>query len=423
MRKSMRTFGAVLTTAALSLTMLAGCGSSSKAPGDFKFDTSTGSFSFKTVEGGDTYIVGVSKVLNDTTGEALQSINGSATVEIDGTTKYLWSEQTGSASGLSDTDGDGTVDGSVVFREYSSSASTVGDVISIADIPLGHYVVQAIPGSTDELTDPEAATFEFVQSGTLAEPDGFTAAVNDSGVIEITAPSDYYLTCMTETGLPNQMKFEVKDGDTVVETITMDDFSYTNTVNGPNKMFTFNNQTVTGTEKLDSSKDYTVTVTAVGDGDTILDASADAYMASKSDEAKFATTYDTAASGTAGVFSIKLTLGTDASGANLYELTASANDVVIEREVGTYTASAEATTVDEKNTFADGTTLTFTSTESDFETPVMDGKTYTVVKSEQQGFMPGAAATVNYSIEGSATADGETFEFSASSGMMGFGPM
>lgn len=420
MRKSVN-FGAALTAAALSLTMLAGCGSSSNAPTNFKFDESTGEFSFTTIKGVDSYSVGVSKVLNDTTGKALESINGSATVEVSGKTYYLWSEQSGSAAGLADNDGDGTVDGTVVFREYSSSASTVGAVMDMADLPVGHYVVQAIPASSDDVPNPENAVLEFTKGGTLATPDGFTAQINDSGYMEITAPSDYYLNCLTATGMPESMKFEVKDGSEVVETITMDDFSYTNTVNGPTKSFTFTNNTVTGTTKLDSSKDYTVTVTAVGDGDTIKDASAEAYTASKADAVEFATEYDTSASGsveTSGA-SVSLTLGTDSTGAATYELTATINSVVVERESGTFTASAEAGTYDEKNTFPEGATLSFTTSESEFDSAVLDGKTLTVSVSEGGGF-PGQQASKSYGLTGSVTVDGESVELSAGSSMGGF---
>lgn len=422
MRKSVN-LAAALTTAALSLVMLAGCGGSTNAPANFTFDESTGSFSFTTVKGADTYSIGVSKVLNDTTGKALESINGSATIDIDGKTYYLWSEQSGSASGLADNDGDGTVDGTVVFREFSSSATTVGAVMDMADLPIGHYVVQAIPASSDDVPEPENAVLEFTKGGTLAAPEGFTAEVNDSGNMEITAPSGYYIGCLTETGMPESMKFEVKDGSEVVETITMDDFSYTNTVNGPSKSFTFTNNTVTGTTKLDGSKEYTVTVTAVGDGDTIKDASADAYNASKADAVRFSTEYDTTASGTSdslGTISVKL--GVDASGASVYELTSTINDIVVLRESGAYTASAEAGTYDEKNTFPEGAVLNFTTSKTEFDAAVLDGKSLTVSVSEAGGF-PGQQATKNYGLIGSVAVNGESLELAASSGMPGFGGM
>lgn len=418
-----RIASAALAAAALTTALLCGCStSSSSAPQNLTFDTSTGSFSFDAVDGGSTYTVGVSKILNDTTGEALQSINGSALIDPgDGESEYVWSEQTGSVSGLSDTDDDGVVDGTVVFRAFSSSASEVGDVISISDLPVGHYVLSAVPTATDELANPETAYYEFTIPGALAAPEGFTAQVNDEGHIEITAPSDYYLSCFTETGLPTEMLFEVKSGDEVVETITVDDFSYTNTVNGPNKSFTFNNQTVTGTEQLDQDGDYTVTVTAVGDGDQIQDASAEAYMATTTAAATFASTYDLTGSGSASGFSVSVTLGTDASGAALYELVASLNNVAIYRESGTFEASEEVGTYDEKTTFPEGATLTFSTESSDFGSPVLDGVTLSVGTAEAMGW--GAqAGEVNYCLEGNATLDGESLELQSSAGG-GMGPM
>lgn len=423
MRRMTRSLATAAVAAALSLTALVGCGGeSSSAPGNLSFDTSTGGFTFDAVEGGDTYTVGVSKVLNDATGQALESINGSATIDLgDGNSEYVWSEQTGSASGVADIDGDGTVDGTVIFREFSSSATTVGAVMTMDQLAPGHYILSAVPTATDELTAPETVYCEFTIAGTLAAPEGFTAKVNDEGVIEICAPSDYYLECLTATGLPTEMKFEVKDGDEVVDTITMDDFSYTNTVNGPNKMFTFNNQMVTGTAQLDASKAYTVTVTAVGDGDQIKDASAEAYMATDTAPVEMASVLDTTGSGSATGLTMTLSLGEDGSGKNVYELTASANDMVIYRESGTFEASEEAGTHNEKNTFPDGTKLTFSTSATDADAPVLDGVTLTVAEAESMGWGPNAGG-FTYSVEGEATFNGETFEFGGSTGG-GMGPM
>lgn len=399
--------------AAMSASVLSGCGGgSSSAPSDLTFNTEDGTFSFDTVKDADTYTVGVSKVLNDTTGEALQGINGAVETEIGKDTCYIWSEQAGSCSGLSDTDGDGVVDGTVVFREYSSSASTVGDVMNISDLGIGHYIVQAVAASNDKVTDPEPAIYEFTIGGTLEEPTGFTAQVNDEGYMEITAPSDYYLSCLSKTGLPEEMKFEISDGSSVVETIEMDDFSYTNTVNGPSKGFTFTNQTVTGTTKLDDSKEYSVTVTAVGDGDEIKDSSAEAYVASSSAEAAFASEYSVNSSGEAGDYSVELKVGEDASGQNIYELDAKVNDVVILRETGTYTANAQATDADDGKTYAEGTQVTFKMDSTDADASVLDGKTLTVTKAQQQGGMPGQEAKDSYYLAGSGlTLNGTEFEF------------
>lgn len=413
-------FATAAVSAALCVALLSGCGGSSNSPTNVSFDTSTGDLTFNAVKDADTYTAGVSLVLNDATGEALQSINGSAQVSLDdGSSVYVWSEQTGSVSGLSDSDGDGKVDGTIVFREFSSSATKVGDVISTDQLPVGHYVLQVVPAATDKLTNPEPSVTEFTISGTLATPEGFSARINDDGVMEVTAPSDYYLSCLTKTGLPTEMKFEVKDGDSVVDTFTVDDFSYTNSVNGPNKSFAFNNAVATGTQKLDSSKSYTVTVTAVGDGDQIKDASAEAYMETSTPETRLSSTYDTSGSATVGDLSLTVTLGKDASGTDTYTLDATVNDIPIYRESGTFTSSAPAQDIDGKDTFPEGSVLTFKSASSDFSSAVLDGANLTVAASTQSGPLPpGMSAGTTYYLSGNATVDGEQAEFAQPSGGM-----
>ncbi len=396
-------------------------GSSSTAPANFTFNTADGSFSFDAVPNAETYLVGVSKVLNDTTGKALQNVNGAVeTTKADGSTCYIWSEQSGSSAGLADNDNDGKVTGTVVFREYSSSATTVGDVLSMDKLPLGHYIVQAMAASNDKLPNPEPAMSEFVMCGTLAMPSGFTAQVNSEGYMEITAPSSYYLNCLTVTGMPEKMVFEIMDGTTSVETITMDDFSYTNTVNGPNKAYTFTNNTVTGTTKLDTGKEYTVTVTAAGDGDQIKDASAPAYMATATAAAEFATTYDTSASGICGDYSIAVTIGLDADGNNIYELTASVNNITILRESGIYNTQGVIETLDDLNTYAEGITLSFTTMKSDAGSAILDGKTLTVTKGTTSGGW-GAPDKTTYNLTGTGLSlDGTSFDLAVPTNTGGF---
>ena len=161
--------------------LIAGCSGEEQvtAPQNLTYNKADGTFSFDALEGAETYIVGVSKIINDTTGEALQPINQASTLTLpDGTTVYLWSEQTGSVAGLADNDNDGVVNGTVVYREYSSSAQTVGAVIKdLSILPVGHYVLQAIAASTDELPNPEAALFQFTIGGSLAAPSGFVAQI------------------------------------------------------------------------------------------------------------------------------------------------------------------------------------------------------------------------------------------------------
>lgn len=421
----------------MGAALLTGCGGekASASPENLTYDPSTGAFQFDAQKGAKTYIVGVSKVINDTTGQALQKINQSSVIELeDGKSVYVWAEQTGSVSGLADSDSDGIVDGTVVFREYSSSATTVGAVITdLSKLPVGDYVLQAVAASTDELPNPEAALYPFTIPGTLAAPEGFTAKVNDAGNMEITAPSRFYLNCLSTTGLPEKMTFEIYDGETLVETIDMADFSYTNSVNGPNKGFTFNNGTVTGTAALDKTKAYTVNVTAVGDGDQVQSASAQAYMASSTAAVEFADKLSQSASGTAGAYSLTLNIGRDAAGNNVYELTANVNSVAILREYGTFTATAQVeaedgtvTTVDaeivtdEDGTthFAEGAVLTFTAEHSDAATPVMDGLALTSAVSVSEGW---GGTTTTYFLEGSVALDGTGFDFAASSGGSGSG--
>lgn len=435
MRKFKRTL-AIVAVLALCAALLAGCGGDdeSASPKNLTYDPSTGSFQFDAQKGAKTYIVGVSKVINDTTGAALQKINQSSVIPLaDGSSVYVWSEQTGSVSGLADSDSDGIVNGNVVFREYSSSATTVGAVIKdLSKLPVGRYVLQAVAAATDELPNPEAAIYEFTIPGTLATPESFTAKINDAGHMEVTAPSSFYLNCLSTTGLPEKMTFEVYDGGSLVETIEMNDFSYTNSVNGPNKSFSFNNNTVTGSAALDASKDYTVTVTAVGDGGQVQSSSAQAYVASTTPAVSFANKLSQSASGTVGSYSLTLNIGQDASGANIYELTANINSVAILREYGTFTATVEqenesgervtvdAAVMDEEGTthFPEGAVLTFTTQHSDAASPVLNGVTLTSGVSVQQG--PSGGGTT-YFLQGSAALNGTSFDFAAGGGGSGSG--
>lgn len=398
---------------ALGVVGITGCSSeSSNAPTDITYDVSTGDFSFTTVDGGDTYVVGVMRVLNDVTGEALTSINGSSTVEVDGVTYYVWSEQTGSVSGLSDSDGDGTITGTVVYREYSSSAETVGAVFDASELGVGTYILAVTPASTDELTDPEVGYLVFTVEGTLETPSGFTAQVNSDGYIEVTAESSYFLNCLTDTGLPSYLTYEVYADGELVETITVDDYSYTNTVLGPAKSFTFTNAaTVTGTVALDTSAEITVTVTAVSEYDGVESASAEAYVATTTEAPTLASTYDITASGTCGDYTVSVTFGTDASGNDIYVLSASVNSVVIYYETGTVSASEAAGTYEEKSTYPADATLTLTTTSTDAASGILDGVTLTVVSTYSEGnAWMGTEAGYTFTASGSASIDGVSFD-------------
>jgi len=380
--------GGVLLAAALTLT---GCGASSTAPADLSFDLDTGSFTFDAVEGADVYSVGVSKELNDVTGEALTAINGASEVtKADGETVYVWSEQTGSASSIADSDGDGTVNGTVIFRAFSSSAVEVGDILTTAQLPVGHYVLQAAAASNDKVPNPESSRYEFVVPGTLQAPEGFSAQITDAGTIEVYVSGDYLLSALTVTGLPTKLVVEVEDEGGVVDTLELEDFSYTNTVLGPNKAYNFTNTVLTGTTSLDASTTYTATVTAVGDGDQILDASAPVSFATTTASIGIASPLEVTASSTAGSYAIAVTLGAD----GVYELTASLNDVVVARESGSYAGEAQA-----------DSTLTFTTDATDADAAVLDGVQLSVQDSNGSLNLIGSGVQFN----------GTEFEFAAPS--------
>lgn len=391
-------------------------------PQNLNYNKEDGSFSFSSVKGADTYLVGVSKLLNDVTGKKLESMNGAVQTTLsDGRQIYLWSEQSGSITGLADNDEDGIVDGKVIYREYSSSAATVGAVMSADNLPLGHYLLQAMAASNEKVPNPEPSYFEFVINGTLAEPIGFTASINDNGNIEINAPSSFYLSCLTVTGLPNKMVFEVSDGTNVLETLNVDDFSYTNAVLGPNKAYTFNNATVTGSVSLDRSKDYTVTITAVGDGDSILDATSTAYMETSTQPIEFASTIDTYATATAGLYDVKVTLGSDNSGTGIYELVCMMNDIVILRESGTYLTDATVEVIDDLTTYPENAVLTFTSVASDLPVPILDQRSLTIALGQEMGGgMPPVFNTVYNLVGQNFNLDDIGFNFEAA--VARFGP-
>ncbi len=403
---------------------LSGCGTSeevSTSPQNLSFNVSNGSFSFDAIEGADTYLVGVSKIINASTGEILEGINGAVLTEIaEGNSEYLWSEQSGSATGIADNDRDGVISGTVVFREFSNSATTVGAVLSMTELPLGHYIVQAMAASNEEIQNPEPAYYEFTVGGTLESPEGFVAQINEQGNIQITAPNNYYFSCLTSTGLPNKIIIEVSDGTSVVDTIEISDFSYTNEVLGPTKSYNFTNQTVTGTAVLDTSIPYSIKVTAKGDGGEILDSSAAGYMATSTESTEFATLYDTYGEATVGVFDLKLLIGLDVDGNQIYELDASVNGVDIYKEFGTYETEAAVELIDELTTYPEGVILTFYTSKSDIG-PVLDGATMNVViGASMGGGMPPVTNTVyNLAAEG-LSMEGNQVNFEASVASMGF---
>lgn len=261
---------------ALSVTCvlfgLTGCGNKLPTPSDFVFEADmtagTNSFSFKTVEGGETYQVAVQKIINDATGEELVPSNQAAKITPPGSDEsfYIWSELTGSKTGIKDKDGSGKIDGKVTFREYSSSAETVGGTIRINELPLGKYYVTCVAEATAEKEQSDPAWSTFVVGGKLAEPVfSYTVA---NGKMTITVDNSYLTNALGYTGLPASIDFTVNDGSGD-KTASISNWAYTNTVNGPNKAFTFTHNTVT----LDvaGASSYQVSAVAKGDGDAIKD--------------------------------------------------------------------------------------------------------------------------------------------------------
>lgn len=425
----------------LSLFSLTACGPKQTkldTPQNVTYDVSTGKFSFDAVKGGDTYVVGVSLILNDTTGEKLKDINSATQVTLpDGSTKWVWSNQMGSVTGLADDDGDGKVEGTIVYRTFSSSATDSGTPINAADIPASHYVLQVVASATSELGSSDPAMYTFTKEGQLKSIDGATASIDPDNHINITVPAGnsspfgvsvlgYYIDALTTSGLPDKIEAKVNEEGEVKETIEMDDFSFTNTVNGPMKIFNFNEATFKGTATLDPTKKHTVTLQAIGsDGVTSSDIS-NAYFATSTAETTYATKYDCSGTGTAGKFTVNINVGVDSDSKQIYGLEAKIGSAVIYRESGTYTIPDGVTvsTEEDKTTYPDKTVLTFTTTSSDLDTPIMNGKTLTVTKTESQGW---GGPSVSWGLLGTGfSLDGTSFDFTgAASSNSGFpgGPM
>ena len=383
------------------LASVASCSSKTQldTPTNLSYDLATGKVTFDAVDGAKTYTVGVSEIINDTTGKGIEGIKNSSKLTLDGKEVYVWATQIGSLTSLTDKDGDGKVEGKIVYRSFSSSASDAGSVIKCTDIPKGDFILTVMADKTDDLAGSEYGMLKFSNAGALADPTGFSGAFTDDKKLSISAASSYYINSLSTNGLPESMEFVIKEDGTAVETITLDDFSYTNTVIGPAKSYNFTNATVTSTKALDTSKKITATVQAKGNGTSKTDSKVcDVLIPTSTAAVEYATKYDCSGQGKAGDVTITVNVGVDASGAKIYGLEAKSSNVTVARESGTFTCDGEVTQIDGKNTFEEGKVLTFTTVKSDLDTAVMNGKTLTVTKKESQGW--GGQTSVSWGILG-----------------------
>lgn len=429
MKKTLCVLSLSLLCAPLAMFSLTSCNTKVQldTPTDITFDYKTGKFSFTGVENAKTYTVGISEIINDTTGAGLVGINNASQLTMpDGTKKYVWGSQIASATGVADQDGDGKVEGTLIYRSFSSTAADPGQVVDYTQIPIGDYVmtVMADANSEAKLAGSEYAMLEFSINGTLPDPEGFTSSF-DGNKMTIKSASNYFINALSTKGMPDEMKIVIKEDGTAVDTITIDDFSYTNTVIGPAKSYTFTYaDTVTSTKELDKTKKITATIQAVGKSSSKTSSKeCDVAVETTTDAVTYATKLDCSGSGTAGSATININVGTDANGANIYGLEVKVGSVAVARESGTFTvpAGTTVTQLDNKNTYPEATVLTFATSASDLATSIMDGKTLTVEKKESRGWQ---GTTIDYALTGEGfTYNGTTFAFTgaASSGGPGGG--
>ncbi len=400
----------------LGAASLASCSSKTQldTPSDITYDFKTGKVSFSAVTGAKTYTVGVSEIINDTTGKGLEGIKNSTKMKVGEKEVYLWATQIGSLTSLTDKDGDGKVEGTIVYRSFSSTASDPGSVIACTDIPKGDFILTVMADKTDELAGSEYGILQFSNKGALADPTGFSASFDESGKMSISAASNYYINCLSSTGMPESMEFLLKEDGVTVESISFDDFSYTNTVVGPAKSYNFNNATVTSSKSLDTSKKITSSVQAKGNGVSKTDSNVcDVLIPTFTEEVSYATKYDCSGKGSAGEVSISVNVGVDEEGKAVYGLEAKQSNVVIARESGSYSADGTISEIDGKKTFEEGKILTFKTEKSDLSTSIMDGKSLTVTKKESQGW---GGKSISYALLGEGFSyNGTSFAFTEAS--------
>ena len=411
-----------------SVASIASCSKKTQldTPTNISYDVATGKVSFDAVEGASTYTVGVSEIINETTAKSLESIQQSSKFVIDDVTHYVWATQIGSLTSLADTDNDGKVEGTIIFRSFSSSATDSGTPVEATAIPKGDLILTVMADATSELQGSEYGLLKFSNEGTLADPTGFTAKFLDDGKLAISAANNYYINSLSTNGLPQKMQFVVKADGEVVETMDMNDFNFTNTVNGPNKVYNFTNATVSTAAAVDKTKKITATVQAIGNGGSQKDSAVcEVGVETTTAALEYATKYDCSGSGTAGSVTVNVNVGIDASGNNIYGLEVKMGQVALARESGTFTCASEVTEVDGKKTFAEGEVLTFKTEKKDLNDAIMDGKSLIVTKVESRGW---GGPSINWALLGEGFSyKGVSFNFTgaASSNQGGWpgGPM
>ena len=394
------------------LASITSCSSKTQldTPTNITYDFKTGKVTFDAVEGASTYTIGVSEIINDVTGEKLQDIKNSSKVTLDGEEVYVWSTQIGSLTSLTDKDGDGKVEGTIVYRSFSSTAADPGQVIKCTAIPKGDFILTVMADKTDSLAGSEYGIIKFSNNGALSDPTGFSATFTEDNKLSISAASNYYINSLSTNGMPEKMEMIIKQDGEELETIIVDDFSYTNTVVGPAKSYNFTNATVTGTKTVDKTKKITATVQAKGNGTSKTDSKVcDVNVETATNAVEYQTKYDCSGSGKVGDVTVNINVGTDSMGKAIYGLEAKVSSVVVARESGTFTCDGQVTDIDGKKTFEEGKVLTFKTEASDLSTKVMDGKTLTVTKVETQGW---GGPQVNWGILGEGFLyNGTTFAF------------
>lgn len=436
MKKTLGVLSLSLLFSSLMAFSLTSCGAKTQfdTPTNITFDYKTGKFTFDAVENAKTYTVGLSEVINDVTGEALLGIQNSSKLTFeDGSTKWVWATQIASATGVADTDGDGKVEGALVYRSFSSTAADAGTVVDYTKIPVGDYVLTIMADADSEagLSGSEYAYYQFSKEGALSDPTGFTGKITDNKLV-VTSASNYYINSLSTNGLADKMELVIKADGTTIETISVDNFVYTNEVIGPAKSYKFTNLDTMTSKTLDATKKITATIQAVSTSASKTSSKAcDVTIETTTPEVTYGENgkLDLSGKGTAGDATITISVGTDASGNNLYGLEVKENSVVVARESGTFTvpSGSEVTTLDEKKTYAVDTVLTFTTTASDLATKIMDGKTLKVEKKETENR---GQTTINYAITGEGFSyNGTSFAFtdanasSGGGGWWGPGPM
>lgn len=246
-------------------------------PTNFTFDATEGKFKFNTVENAEYYQVTMNRRINKETYDSLKANQKTKdmamSLEIGEETWFFWNENVVSQTRLKDKRNNGYIEKKFSLRSYSNSATSAGDPIPFTDLAVGDYVIQTIANEIEgKYRESKSLLYTFTMGGSLATPSGFTFEGKD-GKVSITIPNNYLYTNLTKTGLPTELKFEIKSGTTTKETISLKDFSWVNTIQGPTNAFNFNNINLISNNSYSESEleDLNIVVTAIGDGGDVKD--------------------------------------------------------------------------------------------------------------------------------------------------------